>query len=89
MEQIYQYLSEHNKKYLHRFQRSCFCHTGAVSGSGKPGTGALYRSLRASLSQICFCLSFHEAQGKRNDAELLSDRTFYPDYRISPEREQY
>ena len=25
-----------------------------------------------------YCLSFHEAPGKRNDAELLSDRTFYP-----------
>ena len=53
MEQIYQNLSAHNKKYLHRFQQSLFLSHRATSALADLAQ-ELYRSLRASLSQISF-----------------------------------
>lgn len=33
----------------------------------------LYCPICTAISPVCFCLSCHEAAGKRHDAELLSD----------------
>ena len=62
---------------------------GNLRYSGRAGPESLYSSIYTAISQICIQLSFPEIPGKEHDAELLSDRTFHPAYRISLAGSQY